>query len=129
MKVYELMEDEVLFVYSTTNLSEAIETMMKRRVNGLPVVDSSQKVIGIVTEGDIIARTEMFDRDFDPIELGGIKVTELMTKNPIVINPDAEVGHALAIFAATNIKQIPVVKEGLLIGILSRKDIIKGMIK
>lgn len=129
MKVFEIMEDEVLFVYNTTKLSEAIETMMKRRVNGLPVVDPSQKVVGIVTEGDIIARTEMFDRDFDPNELGDIKVTELMTKNPIVINPEAEIDHALAIFAATNIKQIPVVKEGLLIGILSRKDIIMGMLK
>lgn len=123
------MEDEVLFVRSTSNLEQAIQNMIKHRVNGIPVVDEEMKVVGIVTEGDLIARSEMFDRDFNPAELALLRVTELMTRNPIVIDSEADINNAIAIFAATNIKQIPVIKNSRLVGILARKDVIKGMLK
>lgn len=123
------MEDEVLFVRSTSNLEQAIQSMIKHRVNGIPVVDEEMKVVGIVTEGDLIARSEMFDRDFNPAELALLRVTELMTRNPIVIDSEADINNAIAIFAATNIKQIPVIKNSRLVGILARKDVIKGMLK
>lgn len=123
------MEDEVLFVRSTSNLEQAIQSMIKHRINGIPVVDEEMKVVGIVTEGDLIARSEMFDRDFNPAELALLRVTELMTRNPIVIDSEADINNAIAIFAATNIKQIPVIKNSRLVGILARKDVIKGMLK
>lgn len=123
------MEDEVLFVRSTSNLEQAIQSMIKHRVNGIPVVDEEMKVVGIVTEGDLIARSEMFDKDFNPAELAMLRVTELMTRNPIVIDSEADINNAIAIFAATNIKQIPVIKNSRLVGILARKDVIKGMLK
>lgn len=123
------MEDEVLFVRSTSNLEQAIQSMIKHRINGIPVVDEDMKVVGIVTEGDLIARSEMFDRDFNPAELASLRVTELMTRNPIVIDSEADINNAIAIFAATNIKQIPVIKNSRLVGILARKDVIKGMLK
>lgn len=129
MKIRDFMEDEVLFVRSTSNLEQAIQSMIKHRVNGIPVVDEEMKVVGIVTEGDLIARSEMFDRDFNPAELALLRVTELMTRNPIVIDSEADINNAIAIFAATNIKQIPVIKNSRLVGILARKDVIKGMLK
>ncbi len=129
MKIKDFMEDEVLFVRSTSNLEQAIQNMIKHRVNGIPVVDEEMKVVGIVTEGDLIARSEMFDRDFNPAELALLRVTELMTRNPIVIDSEADINNAIAIFAATNIKQIPVIKNSRLVGILARKDVIKGMLK
>lgn len=129
MKIKDFMEDEVLFVRSTSNLEQAIQSMIKHRINGIPVVDDEMKVVGIVTEGDLIARSEMFDRDFNPAELASLRVTELMTRNPIVIDSEADINNAIAIFAATNIKQIPVIKNSSLVGILSRKDVIKGMLK
>lgn len=129
MKIRDFMEDEVLFVRSTSNLEQAIQSMIKHRINGIPVVDEEMKVVGIVTEGDLIARSEMFDKDFNPAELAMLRVTELMTRNPIVIDSEADINNAIAIFAATNIKQIPVIKNSRLVGILARKDVIKGMLK
>jgi CBS domain-containing protein len=129
MKISDLMEDEVLFVRSTSDLEQAIQSMIRHRVNGIPVVDDEMKVVGIVTEGDLIARSEMFDKDFNPAELASLRVTELMTRNPIVIDSEADINNAIAIFAATNIKQIPVIKNSRLVGVLARKDVIKGMLK
>jgi len=129
MRIRDLMEDEVLFVYNTTSIGQMLETIIKRRINGLPVVDQDMHVVGMLTEGDIISRSEMFSREFDPMNLSNMNVTVLMTKNPITIHPDAELSQAVAIFSATKIKQLPVISDGELVGILSRKDIIKGMLK
>jgi len=129
MKTSDLMEEEVVFVFESANLGEVIDILVKRRINGLPVVDKQQRVVGIVTEGDIIARTEIFDRDFDPNKLLLIPIAEIMTTHPITIIKENDIQLALSIFAATNIKQLPVVENDRLVGILARKDLIKGILK
>ena len=122
------MENEVIFVFEDTNLKEVVELLCKRRINGIPVVNSEHKIVGVVTVSDIIHRTEMLDSEFDPKTLGGVRASQLMTRNPIVLGPDAEIDQPLAIFAAISIKQIPIVENGRLVGILGRKDLIKGLL-
>ena len=129
MKTSDLMKEEVVFVFENANLGEVIDILVKRRINGLPVVDKQQRIVGIVTEGDIIARTEIFDRDFDLNKLLLIPIAEIMTTHPITIMKENDIQLALSIFAATNIKQLPVVENDRLVGILARKDLIKGILK
>jgi CBS domain-containing protein len=123
------MNDEVIFIASNGTISQAVDLMIKRRINGLPVVDDARRVVGIITENDIIKKTDFFNTEQDPVDILQKKVTQVMTNNPITINPDSELIQAQAIFAATNIKQIPLVCNGELVGIIGRKDIIKGFLK
>mgnify|MGYP001447846683 CR=1 FL=1 len=122
------MEKEVIFVFEETSLKEVVELLCERRINGIPVVNSDHRVVGVVTVSDIIHRTEMFDSDFDSESLGKVRASQLMTRNPIMLGPDADIDQPLAIFAAISIKQIPIVEDGQLVGILGRKDLIKGLL-
>lgn len=123
------MNDEVIFIASSGTIAQAVDLMIKRRINGLPVVDTNRRVVGIITENDIIKKTDFFNTEHDPSDILQKTVTQVMTNNPITINPEAQLIQAQAIFAATNIKQIPVVSNGELVGIIGRKDIIKGFLK
>ena len=123
------MNDEVIFIFKDSTLSQAVDLMIKRRINGLPVVDSTHRVTGIVTEHDIIRKTDFFNSEHDRSDLLHQKVSEVMTTNPITLTPDSDIGQAHAIFAVTNIKQIPVTTDGILVGIVGIKDIIKEFMK
>ncbi len=129
MKIVEAMNDEVIFVYREATLSQAADLMIKRRINGLPVVDKDHRVVGIITENDIIKKTDFFNPEHDPSDILQLQVVEVMTKNPITLTPESLLSQAQAIFAATNIKQIPVTKDGILVGIIGVKDIIKEFMK
>lgn len=129
MKIVEAMNDEVIFVYREATLSQAADLMIKRRINGLPVVDKDHRVVGIITENDIIKKTDFFNPEHDPSDILQFQVVEVMTKNPITLTPESLLSQAQAIFAATNIKQIPVTKDGILVGIIGVKDIIKEFMK
>jgi CBS domain-containing protein len=129
MKISEVMNDEVIFVFKDATLAQAVDLMIQRRINGLPVVDESHRVVGIITENDIIRKTDFFNPEHDPSDILQLMVVEVMTKNPITLTPDSQIEQAQAIFAATNIKQIPVTKEGMLTGIVGLKDIIKEFMK
>lgn len=129
VKISEVMNDEVIFIAINGTIAQAMDLMIKRRINGLPVVDDSRRVVGIITENDIIKKTEFFNPERDPADILHKPVSQVMTGNPITINPEAQLIQAQAIFAATNIKQIPVVSNGELVGIIGRKDIIKGFLK
>lgn len=129
VKISEVMNDEVIFIAVNGSIAQAVDLMIKRRINGLPVVDSNRRVVGIITENDIIKKTDFFNPERDPADILQKCVQEVMTINPITLNPEAQLIQAQAIFAATNIKQIPVVCNGELVGIIGRKDIIKGFLK
>lgn len=129
VKISEVMNDEVIFIANNGTIAQAVDLMIKRRINGLPVVDSNRRVVGIITENDIIKKTDFFNPEHDPADILQKNVADVMTKNPITLNPEAQLIQAQAIFAATNIKQIPVTSNGELVGIIGRKDIIKGFLK
>ena len=129
MKISQVMNDEVIFIFKESTLSQAVDLMIKRRINGLPVVDANHRVTGIVTENDIIRKTDFFNPEQDRSDILHQKVSEVMTTNPITLTPDSDIEQAHAIFAATNIKQIPVTTDGILVGIVGIKDIIKEFMK
>jgi CBS-domain-containing membrane protein len=111
-------------------------------VSGLPVVDGSGKLIGIVSEGDFIRReagrdrphaVSLLDAVFGEGELqpvGAETVAEVMTRSVVTITPEATVGEAARVMGRRNVKRLPVVDlEGDLVGIVSRSDIVGAFTK
>ncbi len=105
-----------------SKVSDIALAMISGEISGIPVLDTNKKVIGIVTEFDII-RAVKEGKDIKNLVTEGI-----MTKNPITVKEDTPVSEIINILETKHIIRVPVVdKDGKLIGIVSRRDILKGV--
>jgi len=142
MKVRDIMTTDPVKVTGDTRLKEAARLMVRHRVSGLPVVDESGKLIGILSEGDFIRReagrdrphgVSLLDAVFGEGELqpvGAETVAEIMTRSVVTITPEATVGEAARVMGRRSVKRLPVVDlEGELIGIVSRADVVGAFTK
>jgi len=138
--VRDVMTREVVAVKREEDIHEAARLLSEKRVSGLPVVDTENVVIGVVTEADILAMTGMREghsfRDIlrhvlgEPLpeRRGGSNVSDIMTTPAITVSPDADIREVARILDAKRIKRLPVVDTARkLIGIISRGDIVRAM--
>ncbi|KAL8540385.1 hypothetical protein ACS0TY_001841 [Phlomoides rotata] len=143
---------ELLHVVSpTTTVDEALETLVEKRVTGFPVVDDDWKLVGVVSDYDLLALdsisgagqqdTNLFPvvdsswKTFNEIQklLGktnGKVVGDLMTPAPLVVRENTNLEDAARLLLKTKYRRLPVVDgEGKLIGILTRGDVVRGALQ
>ena len=139
MKVDDVMTRTVFTVGPTTTIEQAAKLMVERRVSGLPVVDGAGAVVGIVSEGDLIVRQRpaerltwwrMFFDDGEGLARDyrkriGTVVGDVMTQAVIAVGPEVDVSVAAQLLHTRNIRRLPVVAEGKLVGIVSRGDLVR----
>ena len=104
-------------VYTTTpqaTVQEVAQLLTRERISGVPVVNPDGKLIGIVTEADIIAKTTA----------NNLHVKDIMSSEVIVVSEDTPVSEIAQLLTDKRIKRVPVVHEGRLVGIVSRADIV-----
>lgn len=114
----EIMTKHVVFVDPDSPVEEAIDLMLRHRVSGLPVVSSCGQVLGVVTEYDII------DMVTDPDTERNL-VYHFMTRDPEVVEADATVEELAELFHGRSIRRYPVLDNGELVGIISRRELIR----
>ncbi len=120
MHVRDLMTTDVVAVGPTTSTRDAARMMFRYRISGLPVVDSDDHVLGIITEGDFLAmELERAQKGDAPAE-----VQEVMSHAVLNVSPDLEVMDAARYMHAEGVKRVVVVEDGRMVGILSRFDIV-----
>ena len=142
MKVQELMNPKVITVGPKTPLREILQLMLRYHLNGVLVVDSEQKLEGVVTYTDLSRKllpTQeelleheeylttprlMEDRFRDIVN---VPVEEIMTKNVISVSPDLEGLKAGATMIARHVKQLPVVRNHKVVGVITHTDIGWGL--
>lgn len=131
MQVVDLMTSDVVTVAPDSPLKQAARLMFRHGVSGLPVVDDSARLVGMITEADFLRLQVERDipDDHDPGKAHPIseveRVSEVMSKGVITVDPDMSLGEAARIMAVQEIKRLPVVDEdGKLLGIISRMDIV-----
>lgn len=146
MKVQNLMTTDVVTVAPDTQVSEIAEILHKRHFTGVPVVDGSKKLLGMITERDFIASDSKLYlptyikiiSDFDFVQndkkrlsqdiLKVIQATakDIMSTKLITASPFMDIDEAASLFALHRVNPVPVVNgEGVLVGIISRSDLIK----
>lgn len=142
--IKEVMNKEPIFIHESRNLEEVVEIMLEHKINGIPVVDAEQHVVGIITQGDLLLKatrsplfrlwpygsytvTEELMSEYKKI-IGTI-VSEVMTREPICIHENELVSKAAEILYDNGIKQLPVIHEEVLVGMITRSDIIKYIFK
>ncbi|AGL00698.1 CBS-domain-containing membrane protein [Desulfoscipio gibsoniae DSM 7213] len=145
-KAGDIMTTDVITVNTHDDLEKVARLLLEHRISGLPVVDDGGKLVGVVSEADLVfqekpVRTPFYVVIFDsPIYLErpnrfiedikraiAQKVGELMSTNLYTVGPEASIRDVATIIAEKGVNRVPVVDvDGKLIGIITRQDIIKA---
>ena len=138
MKIRDLMTTDVVTVTPETTLKEAAALLVERRISGLPVVDATGRVLGVLSEADILVkeggerrRGGMLSWLFEPdatIEdkLTAKTVGEAMSAPAVTIRSNAPVHKAATHMVEEGINRLPVVDDGALLGIVTRADLVRA---
>jgi CBS domain-containing protein len=119
VKAKDIMSTTVTTVHEYANVMEVIKLLVEHNVTGLPVVDDSGRLLGMVTEKDILMLL-LYDPD-----VKGKTVTDLMTTEITHFDEDENLMTIFESLVKSNFRRVPILSEGRLVGIVSRRDIIK----
>ncbi|MFC8434967.1 CBS domain-containing protein [Streptomyces sp. NPDC057253] len=138
--VTDVMTRTVVAVARDTVFKDIVKAMAKWRVSALPVVDGDHRVLGVVSEADLLPKEEFRDGDpdryarlrrlSDLARAGARTAEELMTVPAVTVRADETLARAARTMARTRAKRLPVVgAEGVLEGIVSRSDLLKVFLR
>lgn len=134
MLAKDIMMHDVLTVPESATLLDAAKIMINARVSGLPVTDAAGKMIGVLSEVDVMRqimgsdiRSLAADRDA-PAKVLSATVDGVMTRGVLAVEEDSDIEAAASLMLQHNVKRIPVVKDGEVVGIVSRLDLVKAML-
>ncbi|HZU71104.1 MAG TPA: CBS domain-containing protein [Ktedonobacteraceae bacterium] len=113
----DIMTRKVCTIQPEASAQEAAQLLYSHRISGAPVVDADGKLIGIITEADIISKV---NRD-------GLRVGDIMSHELLVVNEETPVSEIAMLLTERKIKRVPVVENGKLVGIVSRADIVHAV--
>jgi CBS domain-containing protein len=143
MRAHQIMTRPVITVTPDTTIVEAANIMLQKHVSGLPVVDAAGKLVGIISEGDFIRRSEIGTQRksgrFLKFILGpgkaatdfvhdhGRKVAEVMTPEPLTIAEEVPLEEIVELMEKNNVKRLPVTRGDKVIGIVSRANLLQAV--
>ncbi|MGE3987374.1 CBS domain-containing protein [Pseudorhodoplanes sp.] len=143
MNASDIMTVRVVTIAPDATVQQAAKLMLEREVSALPVVDGSNRLIGIISEGDLVRRAEtgterkpswwlsfvsgadQLAHDF--VKAHGTKVSDVMTTDVVVARPDSPLREVAGLLESHRIKRVPVVEEGLVIGVVSRANLLQAL--
>jgi CBS domain-containing protein len=113
----DIMTRKVCTIHPEASAQEVAQLLDSQRISGAPVVNAGGKLIGIITEADIISKV---NRD-------GLCVADIMSHELLVVNEETPVSEIAMLLTERKIKRVPVVQDGKLVGIVSRADIVHAV--
>jgi CBS domain-containing protein len=148
MKAHEIMISQVYKVKETDSVRSVVEKFIDHRISGLPVVNDRNEIVAYVSDGDIMryigkhkdlivdyiyfsALIKVDKEDFEERvqRLLNLNILKIAKKKVIKVSWDEEVEDVAAILGSKQIKKLPVERDGVLVGIISRGDVIRHSFK
>ncbi|GAB6085281.1 CBS domain-containing protein [Alkaliphilus crotonatoxidans] len=145
MLAREIMTKDVITVKREDTVEHVIKLLMEHNVSGLPVVDEENHVVGMITEGDLIYRSKklqipsyftildsyIFLESTKTIQeqirkMVGYRVEDVMTEKVISVDVEENIEEIATLMATKKVNRVPITENGKLVGIVSRRDIIKA---
>ena len=121
MKVKECMCSEVVFVKPDCDTEECAKLMCENHIGCIPVCDDSKKIVGLVTDRDILLRTVGCGK-----EIKNTPVSDIMTCNVTCCEPETDIKEAEKMMGNNQIRRIPVMEDNKIVGILTLGDLAKN---
>ena len=118
MKVKDIMTRDVVIADKGDNVVTAAKLIKHYNIGTVPVVENAEKVLGMVTDRDIVLN--MADYNFDP---ANTKALTLMSNKVYSVKPEADISSAIALMKKQQIRRLPVIENEKLVGMLSIGDI------
>jgi CBS domain-containing protein len=143
MRAIDVMVRDVVTVRPDTEIAEAIRLLAEQDVSALPVIGDDGKLVGMISEADLLHRVEIGTETRRPwwqesltgastlaaefAKSHGKKVGEVMTEGVIAVDVDTSLAEIAALLERKRIKRVPVVRDGMLVGIVSRSNLIQAL--
>ena len=143
MNAGDVMTQNTVTIGPDDSIMHAIQLMLKRRISGLPVVDDTGALLGILTEGDLLRRAELGTQKRRPrwiefligsgrlaseyVSACSRKVHEVMTTPVHTVMEDTPLTEVVKIMESKRVKRLPVVRDGHIVGILSRANLLRAL--
>jgi CBS domain-containing protein len=143
MRTHQIMTRKVISVGTAASIVEAANIMLENHVSGLPVIDETGRLVGIVSQGDFLRRAEIGTQRkrgrwlkfllgagkvaSDFVHERGRKVGEVMTPEPVTVTENATLEEIVELMERNNVKRLPVVRGDKLVGIVTRSNLLQAV--
>jgi len=143
MLAKDIMATQVVTAMPDMSIRHVVEIMLERGVSGLPVVDDTGTLVGIITEGDLLERGELGAALYLPssgapksadalarafVKGHSWKVGDVMARGVVSAGENTSLGRIAALMIERHIKRVPIVRDGRLVGMVSRSDLLRGIL-
>lgn len=118
MTIKDIMTDPAVVIKSSDSVFLASQVMREHNIGSVPVVDSNDDVVGILTDRDIVIRD--IARGLEPDKT---KVSDIMSRNVKVVSPDAEIDEVADMMSRDQVRRIPVVENNKVVGVVALGDV------
>ena len=141
MKAKDIMTTKVVAVGPEMPVSAVAAMLLERRISAVPVIDEDRRILGIVSEGDLMRRgeaeprrswwltvfgeAEEMAREF--VKTHGLRAKDVMTRDVVSVTEETPVSDIAAVLEMRGFKRVPVVRDGRLVGIVSRADLLRWL--
>jgi len=134
MKVHEIMNKKVITCRPTETVLEILNKLKMFKINGMPVINKNKELVGIICRADLlrflpnIQELDKINKE-DLIKKFKTPIEEVMVKEVVTTNPVDKLEEAVELMVEKNVNVLPVVESKKVVGILSRHDVIKEIIR
>lgn len=148
LTVKEIMTREPITITPDTPIAEAAKLLLDRRINGIPVVDSKGRLVGILCQSDLVTQQKKFpiptlftlldgliplqstrslDREVQKIT--ATRVGDAMTPDPTTVNPEMTIDEVASLMVDRKFHTLPVVEGTDLVGVIGKEDVLKTLME
>ena len=145
--VRDIMTKDIITVTPDMDIAGAAKILLDNRINGVPVVDDSGQLVGILCQSDLITQqkklpiptlftfldglirlTSMKQLEKQVGKIAALTVSEAMTPNPVTVRPDTSLETVAALMVDSNFHTLPVVEDSNLVGVIGKEDVLRTLL-
>ena len=145
--VRDIMTTDLITVTPDTDAARVAQILLDNHINGAPVVDHNDRLVGIICQSDLIAQqkklpipsfftflesviqvTSMKEIDKQVRKIAALTVSQAMSPNPVTVEPDTDLGTVASLMVDNNFHTLPVIKNDCLVGVVGKEDVLRTLI-
>ena len=147
LKVKDIMTKELITLSPATEITSAAKILLEKRINGLPVIDDSGKLVGILCQSDLVAQqksipipsvytlldsfiplTSLKRIDKEVKKIAALKVEQAMTPHPVTVGPETGIEDVARLMVDKKYHTLPVMEGDKIVGIVGKEDVLKTLL-